>query len=52
MHTGAYRDELRGAGWDDYGTRQRLSADTYRPESPPLMGDWVLILVADTKGVL
>lgn len=44
---GGYRGELRGAGWDDFGTHQRVTADTYKPESPPLtMGDWVLILEA------
>jgi hypothetical protein len=45
---GAYRGELRGPVWDDYGTHQRVDGDTYQPENPPTIGDWVLILEALT----
>ena len=43
---GGYRGELRGPVWDDYGTHQRVAGDTYQPENPPTIGDWVLILEA------
>jgi hypothetical protein len=55
---GEYRGELRGpdlsldggksnsAGWDEYGTHQRIEGDTYQPENPPTLGDWVLVLEA------
>lgn len=41
---GIYRGELKGAGWDDYGSRQLLTMDTYKPEAPPIVGDWLLVL--------
>ena len=41
---GGYRGELHGPVWDDYGSHQHVEGDTYHPENPPTMGDWVLIL--------
>jgi hypothetical protein len=44
---GRYRGELSGgAGWDDYGRKPQVEMDTYKPEKPPAMGDWVLVLEA------
>jgi hypothetical protein len=44
--TGEYRGELKGSGWDAYGTHGKLEDDTYTPEPPPTMGDWLLVLDA------
>jgi hypothetical protein len=44
---GRYRGELRGPGWDDYGTHQRVEGDAYFPEKPPTLGDWLLVLEAN-----
>jgi hypothetical protein len=41
---GVYRGELRGPGWDDYGSHQTIVGGTYQPEDPPTMGDWLLVL--------
>jgi len=46
---GAYRGELRGPVWDDFGTHQRIERDVYTPEDPPTVGDWLLILERDTE---
>ncbi len=43
---GKYRGELNSSGWNEYGTHQRIRGDTYEPERPPTMGDWVLVLEA------
>ena len=43
---GLYRGELISSGWNEYGTHQRIHGDTYEPERPPTMGDWVLVLEA------
>jgi len=43
---GRYRGELINSGWDEYGTHQSIHGDTYKPERPPTMGDWVLVLEA------
>lgn len=43
---GKYRGQLRGSGWDDYGTHQKVDGDAYHPEPPPTMGDWVLVMEA------
>jgi hypothetical protein len=45
---GKYRGELSGPGWDSYGTHQRIVRDSYEPEKPPFMGDWLLVLEAET----
>lgn len=41
---GIYRGELRGPGWDEYGSRQTIVGGTYQPERPPTVGDWLLVL--------
>jgi hypothetical protein len=43
---GTYRGELRGPGWDDYGSHQTIVGRTYQPERPPTVGDWLLVLEA------
>ena len=45
---GNYRGELNGPVWDKYGTRQTVSGDTYQPEAPPIAGDWVLVMRAES----
>jgi len=47
---GRHRGELRGSGWDNYGTHQRMEANRYFPEPPPAAGDWLLVL--ETKDSL
>ena len=46
---GQYRGELKGNGWDEYGTHGKLENGTYTPERPPTGGDWVLVLDAEAS---
>jgi hypothetical protein len=44
---GKYRGELKGSGWDAYGSHAKLEGDTYTPDPPPTLGDWLLVLDAE-----
>src|SRR5262249_7578222 len=42
--SGAYRGELAGPGWDDFGKTKIILLDSYQPERLPFPQDWVLVL--------
>ena len=43
---GRYRRELKGNGWEDYGSERTILLDAYRPVRFPNAQDWILILDA------
>lgn len=43
---GRRRGELRGNGWEDYGSERTILLDAYRPARFPNPQDWLLILDA------
>lgn len=44
---GVYRGELGGPRWEDFGMSKTILLDSYRPDGPPSMQDWVLVLEAE-----
>jgi hypothetical protein len=56
---GKFRGELSGsgmhlhgsdiAGWDDYAKDKHILLDSYLPENLPTLGDWVLVLDANSS---